>query len=90
MPDDGPQVSYSLKEVLSKIDEKLDLALKLIPLKADASDVNRIDSRLQVVEAFIAQTKITAADRDHKREWVIPVVIAAILAVFEVLQAFHL
>jgi hypothetical protein len=89
MPEDELTISYSLKEVLGDINRKLDTTLALQATKADASYVSDIDSRLRKVETHIEQTVKAGTAREHRREWLIPAFIAAVLTVFTILQYFH-
>lgn len=88
--DGGPEVTYTLKEVLTEMNAKLDLALKGMHGKADMSDVVDLKARMVLVEVFMKQEEKETAAKVHTREWVLPVLIAGVLAVFECLQFFHI
>lgn len=88
--DEEPQVSYSIKEILGDINRKLDSALSALAGKADVSEVEALKTRMSAVESHIEFTKVSQANRSHFREWVIPVLVAAVLAIFTILQVMHI
>lgn len=45
-------VNYSVKELLAKMDTKLDVALTQMISKADADRVQRVEARTQALEDF--------------------------------------
>ena len=88
--DEEPSVSYSLREVLDNINQKLDTAINLIHGKADQSRVDEIDVRLRAAEAHITRTELTKQGKAHYREWLIPTLFTAALVVLTTLQALHI
>lgn len=90
MGDNGPEVTYTLKEVLTGMDAKLDLALKGIHGKADAADVLDLKARMVLVEVFVKQAEKDVAAKAHSREWLWPVLLTVAFLVLGVLGLFHL
>lgn len=90
MGDNGPEVTYTLKEVLTGMDAKLDLALKGMQGKADAADVLDLKARMVLVEVFMKQVEKDTAAKIHNREWLLPVLCTIAFLALGVLGLFHL
>ena len=76
--DPDVHVQFTVKELLSRIDGKIDILTGLIHEKADKADLNRLDGRVAKIERESATSdalrqnteKITAQGVATKRQWV--------------------
>lgn len=80
--EDGPQVSYSVRELIERLEKKLDQFLSLLSSKADRSDVSLIDERLdkhhERLQA-LEHLNNTRREVSEFRRWLVPTVFALIL-----------
>lgn len=64
-------VNYSVKELIARVDVKLDVVLGLLAEKADRASVERLDGRVTMLEAAdttsqaVAKTSREFADRNR-------------------------
>lgn len=91
-----PVIEYSVRDILTKMDGKLDAIGVQLGTKADTSRVdsmatayNDLADRVGRVEEFQKQTITKATIRLANRQWFIPTVCGAVVALVEVLQALH-
>lgn len=89
MADEEVQVTYTLREVLADINRKLDSLTVMLAGKADSSRVDELDSRVRAVEAAQEHGRKSRDERAHAREWLIPVLLTAVIVVITVIQFFH-
>ena len=75
--DDGT-VTYSVKELIEKLDRKLDTFLSMLHSKADASEVQELKARVDGVERTVTTlTEREAVQEKHeervtqRRRWVV-------------------
>jgi hypothetical protein len=50
---DDPTIVFSVKELISRLDGKLDMMMKVLTDKADRADVNALDRRVGAVEVQV-------------------------------------
>lgn len=95
MPDE-PEVSYTVKELLSQLNSRIDAFMTLLGSKADQTvvahvveRVDQLDTRVGVLETDgKATAKHFTAKQDFRR-WVVPTVISVAAVVVAILQAVH-
>lgn len=94
MPDDEPVISYSLKDVLGRMEGKLDRLVDALAMKADRTEISRLDTRVDVVDARVegVDARVKAVEEEHRavaeaadrrveqRRWLVPTVATAIAA----------
>lgn len=82
-PDDSPQtVSYTVKELLARIDVKIDKLATALDQKASQTSVDILDTRLSALEAEVQNLKSTRAQLMAivaLMSFVIPVAVALIV-----------
>ena len=88
--DGGPEVTYTLKEVLTEMNAKLDAALKGMHDKANMADVVDLKARMVLVEVFMKQEEKETAAKVHNREWLLPLVLSVAFLALGILGIFHL
>jgi hypothetical protein len=90
-----PVVSYGLKEVLARLEAKLDQVVAAVGGKADRADVDRLDRRLdehddrlgKLEESRRTTEKLAAERRDHRR-WLFPTLAAIVSALAAIIGTF--
>ncbi|GAA4626860.1 hypothetical protein GCM10023196_036830 [Actinoallomurus vinaceus] len=60
MPEDEPHISYSLREVLGRLESKLDRLVDTLALKADRAELVELDKR---VERKADRSEVTELDK---------------------------
>ncbi len=82
-----PAIVFSVKELIGRLDGKLDLMMKILTDKADRADVTALDHRVGLVEEKVSSITLTEKQRREieqgkgpKRRWVITTLIAASVA----------
>lgn len=97
MAEDEPVISYSVRDLLTKMDGKLDaigvqLGSKANTVRVDqvANSVNDLQERMTAVEATQKQATVQATTRLANRQWLIPTGCGAVVALVEILQALHI
>lgn len=76
--EDNGRITFTVKELLGKLDEKLDRIAEQLSAKADAHDLERLEERVIVLEGSAAtEAQLAAyrakaeADRKRDRKWLI-------------------
>lgn len=93
-----PTIEYSVRELIERLDHKIDQFIDLMNAKADRSDVDAIrnemvslGARLSHVEHRLEKDEQRSKDRRDWRRWLVPTLFSAILAVATVVaMLFHL
>jgi len=91
-----PQISYSVKEILKRIEDKVDDLIRGLAFKADTSHVESLNQRVDRAEDRITAIEHRNQSRDeHERghaewkRWLIPTVLTAALTVATILSLLH-
>lgn len=86
-----PGIVYSVKELISRLDGKLDMITNILTSKADRSDVIALEHRVGQIEEKVGklydheETKVVATrDTLVRRRWIVTTVISAGVAVVAV------
>jgi hypothetical protein len=93
---DEAEVSYTVKELLSQLNNRIDTFMGLIGTKADAASVAHAHERVDVLDIRLtkvehelgASDKYRSAMREFRR-WLWPVGLSAVTAAVLILQVFH-
>lgn len=92
-----PTISYSLREVLGRLESKLDRLVDTIALKADRTEVLELDKRVGQTEVHITELRQqrendarSEKERTEHRRWLWPTIAAFLAAVSGVLGALAL
>jgi hypothetical protein len=95
MPDEEPTISYGLKDVLARLEHKLDQVFAALTLKADRAEVTQLDHRVGQAEGRLTaleQERETAErhyrERVDHRRWLIPTLAALLSALATLAAAF--
>jgi hypothetical protein len=82
------RITYTVKELLGKLDNKLDLIVAQLATKAEAHEVEQLEVRVAVLEGSAAtaaelekQRKKLADERKRDRRWVLGLGIPTLVAV---------
>ena len=81
MADEG--IGYTLKEVIEKLDRKMDVMFSVLASKADRAELSALDHRVNSVEnelrekraAKTAVTEVRKESKEHWR-WLLPVLVS--------------
>lgn len=83
-----PGIVYSVKELISRLDGKLDMITNILTSKADRSDVIALEHRVGQVEEKVsrlhdrdAAEEITSRDQTVRHRWVVTTWISIIVAI---------
>lgn len=97
MADDDPVIAYSVRELLTKMDGKLDAIGTQLGSKADtthvdqlAASVGDLNGRVTSIEEDRKRQAATATSRLANRQWLVPTICGAIVAAIEILQSLHI
>jgi len=63
-----PAIVYSVKELISRLDGKLDAMMNLLTNKADRADVTALERRQDATEADVSGLKIREKERQERRD----------------------
>jgi len=92
-----PTISYSIKDILSRMESKLDRLADSLASKADHTDVVRLwetiraqDDRLKTVEDVIKNQGQKKQDAKAWKQWAIPTILSLLGTVALVISVFHL
>jgi hypothetical protein len=84
-----PTISYSVKDILSRVEGKLDAALIAVATKAEHADVAKLETRVRELERSEAARSQAGHRMADFRRFLIPTVISAIAALAYIAQVFH-
>lgn len=84
-----PTISYSVKDILSRVEGKLDAALISVATKAEHADVAKLETRVRELERNEAMRSKASRWQADFRRFIIPTVISAIAALAYIAQVFH-
>jgi len=91
-----PQISYSVKEILTRIESKMDDFVKALAFKADTSSVENLgqrvthtEDRLTAIEERNKARDETSKWRSEWRRWLIPALMTAALTAASIVALFH-
>jgi hypothetical protein len=94
---DDAEVSYTVKELLKQLSDRIDTFMSLIGSKADQASVAQLHDKVEQVEARVTTVEHTLKANDNHtranqefRRWAWPVAISVLTALILILQAFHL
>lgn len=100
MADNG-RITFTVKELLAKVDQKLDLIVGQLDSKAESHDVERLEVRVEVLEKSAATESQLSAyraeqsrERKRDRRWTVTFAASTLLGVLAlganvILNAFH-
>lgn len=87
-----PAIVYSVKELISRLDGKLDAMMNLLTNKADRADVTALERRVDANEGEVAGLKTREQQRQENRDnytlgkrWVIAIVVSISTSLLSVL-----
>jgi len=79
----GPDVGYTLKEVIEKLDRKIDAMFTVLNLKADRADLTALDHRVDTLERRVESdqtarnaTRSAQRERQEHWRWLLPLLVA--------------
>lgn len=84
-----PVISYSIKDILARVEGKLDAALIAVATKAEHADLLALDERVRQLEQA-AETKAAFSKwlTEWKR-WLIPTLLSAALTASTIVTLLH-
>lgn len=92
MSDDDPTVSYSVKELIERLERKVDQFLVILSTKADRSDFEleqekrtELESRVTDIERRLDNDEKHEHDRLEYRRWLIPALSGVLLTLVTLL-----
>lgn len=87
MADDDPTVSYSVKELIERLERKVDQFIVILSSKADRTDFELIEekhselvARVSDIERRLDSDEEHERDRREYRRWLIPALSGVLLA----------
>lgn len=86
---DDPIISYSVKELLTAMDRKLDAALTTLMAKADSSRVDALEKDVTYLMQHHRSSKESASLRAQWRQWLYPLLVSVVLTVATIISLFH-
>ncbi len=89
---EGPDVGYTLKEVIEKLDRKIDAIFTVLSLKADRQDVAALDHRVDSLERRVENeqaarnaTRNVVRERQEHWRWLVPLLVSVAAITISVL-----
>lgn len=98
MADEDPTVSYSVKELIERLERKVDQFIVILTTKADRTDLELVEEKRVELEARVTDIeRRLGLDEEHERErreyrrWLIPAMSGVLLTLVTVLGVllFH-
>lgn len=87
--DDEPVISYSVKDILSRVEGKLDAALIAIATKADHSEMVKLAERVAHLELIEEHREAAAKWHTEWKRWLIPTILSALLTASTIFALLH-
>lgn len=85
-----PTISYSVKDILARVEGKLDAALIGVATKAEHADLVKLDGRVRELERIEEGRNKAHRGWVELRRWAIPTLISLAATAAIVIQALHL
>lgn len=100
---DGLEVSYSVKELLQQLNDRIDAFMTLVGAKADQSAIAHMNERVDQLDNRVSAMggRVSSLEMDHKakaeqgsakrelKRWAVPTLISATTVAVMVWQLFH-
>lgn len=88
------RITFTVKELLAKLDSKLDFVIEQLATKADAHDLESLEVRVTVLEgsaateaSLVAERQKRADERKHDRRWTLGFATTTLLGVLGLIVA---
>ena len=84
-----PTISYSVKDILSRVEGKLDAALIAVATKAEHADLAKLADRVRELERSEAGRTKATRWRNEYRRFIWPTLISGVATFAALAQVFH-